>query len=177
MRRVILLLAAVIILSGTPAMAQNFGLFSVSPYVSIVMPEDHDMGFGVGVSADVGEITPGLTLVPNVYFWNASWEAFEDGSTTNFALGADLQYALDNVVPGLYAGGGLNMNFLSYEYEFNYGFGTTSVDDSESKFGISPLVGYKFDLGNFAAFAEGRYNMIDSFDNLQINFGASFSLN
>ncbi len=178
MKRFLLLIAIVLVLSTNPAQAQ-LGFHSINPQISVVLPENHDLGFGAGVSADMGEVTSNLHLAPFAHYWTAGWENYDDGSTSNIALGADVRYALDNLAPGFYAGGGLSINFVSSEWEYDNPFtgGKETVDNSDTEIGFSGLAGYEMMMGNNSFFGEVRYNSVDVFDNFQFIVGMKFNMN
>ena len=178
MKKFIVLATAVLVLAISPVAAQEFGLFSVNPSASIVMPENHDMGFGVNVSANVGEVMEGLSIYPTVSYWTASWENLDNSSTNNIALGVDVHYSMEAFPAGMYVGAGLNYNMLTWEYDYVDPWTgqtrTWSFDDNN--LGTSAFVGYTFSMGNFGLFAEARYNLISDFNNLQFSVGVPFSL-
>ncbi len=178
MKKFIVLTAAVFALIVSPVAAQNFGLFSVNPSASIVMPEHHDMGFGINVSANVGEVMEGLSIYPAISYWMASWENYENSSTNNIAIGADVHYTMSGFPEGMYVGAGLSYNMLTWEYDYldpwTGNTRTWSFDDNN--FGTSAFVGYAFTMGNFGLFAEARYNVINNFNNLQLSVGVPFSM-
>lgn len=178
MKKFVVLAVAVFALTVAPVAAQQFGLFSVNPSISIVMPENHNMGFGLNVSANVGEVMEGLSIYPTVGYWTASWENYDNSSTSNISIGADVHYTMDAFPKGMYVGAGLSYNMLTWEYDYvNPWTGqnkTWSFDDNN--FGSSAFVGYAFTMGNFGLFAEARYNVINNFNNLQFSVGVPFSM-
>ncbi len=178
MKKFIVLTVAVFALIVSPVAAQQFGLFSVNPSASIVMPDNLQTGYGINVSANVGEVFPAVELYPTVSYWTAKYKFSDNYSASNFAVGADVHYSVEAFPKGMYVGGGLNFNILSFEYP-DYNFVTnqyTTSTTSDNKIGFSAFAGYTFDLGNFGLFAEARYNMISDFNNVQLSIGVPFSL-
>jgi len=178
MKKFVVLAVAVFALTVAPVAAQQFGLFSVNPSVSIVMPDNLEMGFGANVSANVGEVMEGLTLLPTVSYWTANYKFSNDYSASNIAVGADVHYTMDAFPKGMYAGGGLNFIIVTFEYPgYNYVTGQIETQSSsDNNLGISAFVGYTFEMGSFDLFAEARYNMINNFNNIQLTVGVPFSM-
>lgn len=178
MKKFIVLTATAFALVVSPVTAQEFGLYSINPSASIVMPDHLDMGFGINVSANVGEVFPGVELYPMISYWSAKWQNFNDFTVSNIAVGADAHYTMDSFPEGMYVGGGLNFNIVSSEYpDYNYITGkSTTSSKSDNKIGLSAFAGYTFSMGSFGLFAEARYNMISDFNNLQLSVGVPFSL-
>ncbi|RMH60822.1 MAG: hypothetical protein D6677_12920 [Calditrichaeota bacterium] len=163
--------------------AQSLKLNTITAKGGVIMPESPwDTGFLVGAEADMGEVFNGFVLVPLVTYWSTGYTysgTTFDLSLSNIQLGADVHYSLDNVAPGLYAGGGLAFNFLTSEYPvFNYTtfqFDQTG-SDTETKLGFAVLAGYNLKLGNMAGVVQGRYNIVDGFDTLELTLGILFDM-
>ena len=179
---VVLVLSCILVL---PVSAQKLEYNGFGVHGNLVFPENHNTGFGVGGSVNMGELSDNIYLVPFADFWTASWEAFDDGSSTDIAIGADVHYFLDRKPQGVYFGGGLSLNFISFSYDFRgitgYDpitfqpiYGTETFDDSETKIGFHPLAGYVFDLSGTEAFVEAKYLLISDWNTFMISFGALF---
>jgi len=177
---VVLVLTCVMIF---PVSAQKLGFNGFGVHGNLVFPENHNTGFGVGASANMGEISNNIYLHPFADFWTASWEIYDEASTTNIAIGADVHYFIDRKPQGAYFGGGLDINFLSWEapsieivYQGGIPVGTreTDVSFSETRIGFHPLAGYVFDLSGTTAFVEAKYLIISDFNTFMISVGALF---
>ena len=177
---VVLVLACVLIF---PLSAQKLQYNGFGVHGNLVFPENHNTGFGVGASVDMGELSDNLYLVPFADFWTASWEVYDDASTTDIAIGADVHYFLDRKPAGVYFGGGLDLNFLSWSapsfeivYQGGIPVGTreTEISYSETRIGFHPLAGYVFDLSGTTAFVEAKYLIISDFNTFMISVGALF---
>ena len=175
MKNVIIILVT-IVLMVLPASAQKLGYNGFSVHGNLVFPEDHNLGFGAGGSVNMGELSDGLYLLPNANFWTATWDKFDDGRSTDIAIAGDVRYYLDRKPRGVYFGGGLSINFMSFSYDFTNPFTneTVSYDDSETKIGFHPLAGYVFDLSGTQAFVEAKYLIISDWNTFMISFGAMF---
>jgi len=160
----------------TTAFAGSLGLKSISPKVGLAMPENLDTTFYLGVGANMGEITENLDLVPYLGFWSSGKDLYGgDWSYSDFILGADVHYGIESV-EGLYAGGGLSLNILTFSWEYPTIYGDEDGSDSETKIGIDILAGYEIPVAGKTAFAEIKYNIIDHFNTLEITIGMNFDM-
>ena len=176
MKKIFLFILLISVLSLTlPVSAADMGLKRLSGKVGIIFPEDLDMGFMLGAAADVGEITDNLNLVPLISYWNAGEEegSFEV-TVTNFQIGADVQYYIENV-KGLYFGGGLSVNFKSATLKNTAT--NQEGDDSETDIGIGLLGGYELPIGKTTTgFAHLKYNIISDLNTFAIVIGVWFDM-
>lgn len=177
---VVLSLALVIPVSAQKLQYSGFGVHG-----NLVFPENHNTGFGLGASVNMGELSNNLYLHPFADFWTAGWELYDEGSSTDIAIGADVHYFLDRKPQGAYFGGGLSFNFLSFSYDYTgitgYDpntlqpiYGTETYDDSDTKIGFHPLAGYIFDLSGTTAYVEAKYLIISDWNTFMISVGALF---
>jgi len=167
--------------------AQNFALNSVGGRVGVVFPEDWDTGFYLGATANVGEITDNLEMYPSLSYWSAGFsEAGVDLSLSNIQIAGDIHYFLENV-QGLYFGGGISINFFSFDFpsvEVIYDpvtglpvdYRSTTDSESKTKFGIGVLAGYEIPIGNNMGFVEGKYNIISDFGTFELGVGILFDI-
>jgi len=162
-----------------PVSAQKLGLKSVNPMAGLVMPEDPwSTGFIIGVGADMGELTRDITLNPFVSYWSSGYDEHGvDLTLSNFQIGADVHYHIKDV-KGLYGGGGLSFNIVSFEFpSFNFLTGeATTKSESETKIGFGVLGGYEFPLGDMDAFVQGKYNIISDLNTIELTFGVAFDM-
>ena len=181
----LLMLAAVILLLTIPVSASDIGFHRVAPKAGLLFPStdgiEYSLGFMFGAAADMGELTDNLSLVPIVSYWtiggNVEGASSLDVSMSNFQIGADVHYNIENV-EGLYVGGGLSINFESVSIDYNIpGFGSGSADGSETDVGFGILGGYEMPLGDNTAFAQAKYNIIADFNTFEINLGMWFDMN
>lgn len=162
--------------------AQGLGLHSITGKAGVVMPESPwDTGFLIGAEANLGEVTDGLTLHPVVSYWSSGYSQSVAGSNfdltlSNVQIGADVHYQIENV-EGLFVGGGLGFNFLSFEFPaFSFLGSSSTSSTSETKIGFAAVAGYNFPVGGMNGVVSGRYNIIDSFNTLELSFGIEFDM-
>ena len=173
----------IILMFAAIAPAQDIGFHAIAPKVGVLFPEDPwDTGFLFGAKVNMGELSENLELQPFALYWTSSTDLFGiDLSLTNIQIGGDVVYFLPNV-EGLYAGGGLSINFLSFESGatfFNPFTGQTesvTEDVSDTKIGFGLVGGYEIPVGDNWAFIEGKYNIISDFNTFEIEVGYFFDL-
>ena len=174
----VVMLVAIVFLISVPVSAANLELKRISGQAGVIFPKDFGTGFNLGASADMGELTENLTLVPLIGYWNSSKsENSVDFSMSNFQIGADVQYALKEQ-KGLYFGGGLSINFLSVSVDWpqefvGYGYSNSS---SDTKIGIDLLAGYEMPVGSNMGFANLKYHLISDVNTFMINVGMWFDM-
>ena len=163
----------------TTVSAGDFGLFQVGGKAGLILPEDPwDTGFFLGGTANIGELADNMELFPVLAYWSTGTDQFgTDLSLSNFQIGVDLHYYLENV-EGLYVGGGIGINFVSSEFSYTDPFTgqTFTSDGSSNEFGIGVLGGYEIPLGDNTGFVEAKYNIISDLNTLEIAFGILFDL-
>lgn len=169
MKKILVMMFAVIMISSV-AQAQKLGLYSVRPMVGVTFPEDPwNTGFVIGADVDMGELMENVHLVPGFAYWSSSYSVdlgvfggTFDVSLSDFRVGADAFYYVPSV-KGLYAGGGLSLNF----------FGS---DTEGTEFGIDFVAGYELPMKSFTLFGQGKYNIVSDFSSLELVVGAQFPL-
>jgi len=162
----------------TLASAQDLGLKQVGGKLGVVFPKAWDTGFEIGATANMGELTDNLELFPVLSYWSFGAEVFSvDVSGSNFQVGADVHYLIENV-EGLYVGGGLSLNFFSTEVGvFNpITQQTVTASGSTTEFGFAILGGYQMPIGDYTGFAEAKYNLISGFNTFEICVGILFDM-
>lgn len=161
------------------AFAGNIGLKSIMPKVGLAMPENGDATFYLGVGANMGEITDNLDLVPFLGFWsNGESNSYYEWSYSDFQVGADVHYGIESI-DGLYAGGGLSLNFFTTKLESKYDdpyYGNLDSSTTDTKIGFAVLSGYELPIAGKVAFAEVKYSLVDYFNTLEITIGVNFDL-
>lgn len=159
--------------------AQELGLYQIGPTAGIIMPEDpYEMGFQIGAKASIGSVWEDkIGLFPVVNYWSSTYEHYDESSLSNFKIGVDGHYDLSETMEGLYAGAGLAINIVQFEYEYtNYLGQTQTWDDSDTKFGISLLAGYNLELSGKPVFIEAKYDIIDELSTFGVKAGMFFDL-
>jgi hypothetical protein len=81
-------------------------------------------------------------------------------------------------VEGVYVGGGLGINIVSWEYpEPNILAGTIGTgSESELRIGIGALAGYELPLDDYTAFGQLKYNIISDLNTLELAVGVYFDM-
>ena len=191
MKNIVVVLILVLTLSFVVnSVAQDIGFHAVGGKAGLLLPEDPwSTGFDIGAVANLGEITENLQLVPSIAYWFSGYdiEGAEDYSMNNLQIAGDVHYLLENV-EGLYFGGGLSLNFTSYDYpsfDITYdpvtglptGYADTKASETKTKVGITLLGGYEIPVGDNKGFAEAKYNIIGDFNTFEICVGLLFDLN
>jgi hypothetical protein len=183
-----LALISLILILSFPLAASDIGFHALAPKAGILFPStdniEYGVGFNFGAGADLGELTDNLKLVPFLAYWTVSGNVEGadqvDVSVSNFQIGGDVQYYLENV-KGLYFGGGISINFKSisidYPPEVSQFLGGSSASDSETDFGLGLLGGYEIPVGKNTGFVQAKYNIISDLNTFEINVGMWFDLN
>ncbi len=98
----------------------SLGFNGIGGQLSLNNPEgDLGFGLGLGANANLGEITPGLFLVPDVnYWWSSKTVGDFDLKLSDFQINATVHYYINKMFQGFYAGGGLGLNFLSSKADY-----------------------------------------------------------
>lgn len=174
----------IILLFVAIAPAQDLGLNAIAPKVGVLFPESPwDTGFLFGAKVNMGELSENLELQPFALYWTAGASEFGvDLSLSNIQIGGDVVYFLPNV-QGLYAGGGISINFLSFDFAlpsfFNPFTGQTeggTTSESETRIGFGLVGGYEIPVGDNWAFVEAKYHIISDFNTFEIEVGYFFDL-
>lgn len=173
----LLAVVSLILLITVPATSQDIGFYRLAPKAGLIFPKDLDLGFMFGAAADLGELTDNLKLIPLLSYWTASRsESGLETSLSNFQIGGDVQYYIENV-EGLYFGGGLSINFATFSAEYTFLGETYSGDESKTKVGFGLLGGYEIPIGKNTGFVQAKYNIISDINTFEINLGMWFDMN
>jgi hypothetical protein len=161
----------------TSAFSADLGFKAAGAKVGMIIPASPwDVGFMVGGTSDMGELMDNLSLFPSLSYWNSGYSyGSYKLNLSNFQIAGDVHYYFKEV-KGLYAGGGLSLNFITMQFpSFSY-YGATSNSYSETStnVGIAFLGGYEMDISGFRAFAEAKYNLISDLSTLELVIGMYF---
>ena len=181
MKRIALALAIVTCtVASTEAMAQaDLGLKRVGAAVGFVSPENLDGVLTFGVFADMGTLTPKISLEPRLDFWSWSEDAFGSETTVrDVTLGVrgkyGFQVANSSIRP--FAGAGLGMHFLHAKVTIPAQGGNPEMtaEDSETKLGVDLGGGFSTQMNPVLDFhAEVWYGIVSDFDQLSLRAGIS----
>ena len=177
-RKIVSTIFFLTILFILPLSAADFNLKGISMYGGIVLPENWDAGFNAGAGVSLGELSPGTYLFPGLTFWETTSEQTDgaDVDLSDFSIAVDVHYFIKHAQQGLYVGGGLSYNIMSWEYSYlSYPSGSRYwINYNDEKIGFAPVAGYVFNPGSIAGFAEFKYNLLEDFNTVQISVGLVF---
>jgi len=169
-------------LSAACAFAQsNLSLRAVGVSAAFVNAENLDGTFGLGVFADMGQITPQIRLEPSIEYWSKSEESFgAKASLSDLAIGARGKYYFEVTSPKIhpYAGAGLGLHFLHAESSVSMpGYPTFSADASDTKLGLDIGGGMETALSPKHDFrAEAWYGIVSDASQFSLRVGVSQKL-
>ena len=159
---------------GLKAIGAGVGIMGAS--VSTGTNSEGMTGIAFGAGVDLGEITPGLHLFPDVGYWSASKSINTgagsfDFSTSDFVINANVQYVFGGSQIMPYVGGGLGINFLGTStpaQSFGSGPFTVTIPASSAsatRLGINLMGGVAYPLNNQMAIgAQFRYVIASDFN-------------
>lgn len=181
MKTRVLLVIATVLLAAGPLAAADLGLRGFGVQAGVAAPEDFDTGLAIGLSADLGEVYKRIVLAPSIGYWRASAsEDFggfgADLDVTAYTLGADVHYYLKEARNGIYVGGGVHLNRITYEDAVTLPFvGRFAVLESTvERVGPAAVAGYRGAILGLDGFAEAKFSAVSGFNTLQLTLGAAF---
>ena len=183
-----MLVAVALMMVSSLGFAQSLGLHEVGGglgYVSASVTGSSTEsvgGFVFAAHANLGEVSKGITLFPEIQYWSASKDI--SGGTwkvSDFAINANIHYDLEMegaVKP--YVGAGLGFNSFSFDYTIPgatfFGFGGT-YSVTATRIGINLLAGANYKMNDqMSLFLEPRYVLASDFNHFQIKVGATFAM-
>lgn len=181
MKRIALMLAFVgCTMGATQALAQsNLGLKRIGAAVGYVSPENLDGTFSIGAFADMGTITPNISLEPRLDFWSWSDEQFGvKTSVSDVSFGARGKYWFEVANPKIrpFAGAGLGLHFLHAKAEIpaQGGFPAMTTEDSTNKLGLDLGGGIQVPMNDRLDFhGEVWYGVVSDFNQFSLRVGLS----
>lgn len=181
-RNVTILALALGLLAAQQAMAQSdIGFKHAGVAIGYVSPENIDGTLGVGVFADLGTLTPVISLEPRIDYWSHSEEAYGSKATIrDIAVGARGKYHFSTAKPNVrpFAGAGLGMHFINAEVSISVpGYPTMTADDSSTKLGLDLGGGVETSLSPRADLnGELWYGIVSDVSQLSLRVGLSYKL-
>jgi hypothetical protein len=183
MKRAILFLSlATAVASAHPASAQsNLGFKAIGGSLAFVNVENVDGTVGLGVFADLGNVTPQIKLHPVIEYWSKSQEAFgAKASVRDVALGCrgEYQFVVTNPKIHPFAGAGLGLHFVKSEATVSVpGFPTMTDEVSDTKLGLDLGGGIATPLGPKNDFhAEMWFGIVSDVSQFALRVGISHRL-
>jgi opacity protein-like surface antigen len=181
-RMAVVLILAVGALTSGRAMAQSsLGLKGIGGSLALVDVENVDGTFGLGISADMGHITPQVGLEPVIEYWSKTEEAFgSKASIHDVSVGARAKYYFEVANPKVepFAGAGLGLHFIGAKTTLAIpGFPSETVSASDTKLGLDLGGGLQTPLtpkDNLRI--EGWYGVVSDVGQLAFRVGVSHKL-
>jgi opacity protein-like surface antigen len=186
------LLVVVVVLCSAVGFAQGLGLKGVGGsvgYTSVSANGGSSTeslgGFALSAHADLGEITPGFQLVPELQYWSVSKDINSySWKFSDFAINANVRYNIQmegGIKP--YAGAGLGLNFWSSTIDMpaiSYGgysiANSGSLSSSGSRLGINIMAGANYAMGSMTIVPEVRYVLASDINHFVFKVGVMVPL-
>jgi opacity protein-like surface antigen len=135
-------------------------------------------GFCFGAVANLGELTPGLSLYPSVIYSSASKDLTGGKwSLSDIAINANVKYSFPGQGVTPYVGGGLGLNLASSTVSYNYFGYSGEVSASSTKIGINILAGVEMKVSNMTGFVQAGYSLVSEMNHLQFMAGVMVPMN
>ncbi len=156
--------------------AQNevgLGFKGLGASIGLVDPEDASSALARGIHVDAGQIVKNVHLIPNMQYWSVGTDigAYSaDVKDLAFAADVNVDFPLQGGRFTPYLGGGLGLNFLSFD---------TSVPNvpssNDTKLGLNVLGGMRNDvMPNLSLFGELRYSFVSNANQLKVLGGFTY---
>lgn len=167
----------------SPAFAQNaqtaaqadvgLGFKGIGGTIGFVDPENVSSAVDLGFHIDAGTIVRNVHLIPSLNYWNVGADVGAyHADVKDFAISTDVNvdFPLQGGRFTPYLGGGLGLNFLSFDSNAPNG-----VSSNETKLGLNVLGGMRNDvMPNLAIFGELRYSFVTDANQLKILGGFTY---
>lgn len=170
---------------GSVAIAQSgIGFYGIGGKLGLIMPEDPiESTFGLGIHADLGQITKDIHLSALIDYWSKSYDSgtplygTAEWSWTEIVLGATAKYffkTTSKIEP--YAGAGLGLTIGRSKWEASY-MGVDYDDSvSDTNLGLHFVGGLEYPLSpTMKGIAEAKYHL-NGADYFGIYGGVTFLL-
>lgn len=168
--------------------------------------QDMKVGAQIGVALPLGDFgdvastgfgglgTFHYVLKPNITLTGAlGYYYFGSDKDISNALGSygDYSYSIIPLVAGIryhlgkkadefnpYIGGEIGLYFVSFSYKANLPYwGTQEYSDSETKFGLSPMAGFTYNLQkNLVLDVNAKFSVVEDLNHFVVNVGLIFNL-
>ena len=151
----------------------GLGFKGIGGSIGLVDPEDASSALALGLHVDMGQVVRNVRLVPSMEYWSVGTDvgAYKaDFSDLAFATDLKVDFPLQGGRFTPYLGGGLGLNFLSFDST------VPNVDSSnDTKFGLNVLGGMRNDvMPNLAIFGELRYSFVSDANQLKLLGGFTY---
>ncbi|TMQ65571.1 MAG: hypothetical protein E6K79_04375 [Candidatus Eisenbacteria bacterium] len=156
--------------------AQNdvgLGFKGIGGSLGLVDPENASSAVALGFHVDAGTIVRNVHLIPSFSYWNVGTDVgayHADVKDLAFATDVNVDFPLQGGRFTPYLGGGLGLNFLSFDSN-----APNSVSANDTKLGLNLLGGMRNDvMPNLAIFGELRYSFVTDANQLKILGGFTY---
>jgi hypothetical protein len=186
---VILIAVAMCAFTSSDLFAQsNLDLRGIGVKIGMVDPEDVDAAFAFGFVADLGTITPHISLEPHVNIWSVKNDITNGGEVLvrDIVLGAKGKYIFSTSRPAVkpFAGAGLGFHILRSGVDIPaiyYGGSmitpAVSESDTEIKIGLDIGGGILGDINqNWAIQGETWYSIVSDISQLSLQVALLYKL-
>jgi opacity protein-like surface antigen len=167
----------------SPALAQQhaqtapqeagLGFRGLGGSIGFVDPEGASGALLLGLHVDAGQIVRNAHLIPSMQYWKVGTDVgpySADISDLTFGADVNVDFPLQGGRLTPYLGGGLGLNFLSFDSNAP---GANSSNDT--KLGVNVLGGMRNDvMPNLALFGELRYTFVSDANQLKILGGFTY---
>ena len=151
----------------------GLGFRGIGGSIGFVDPENVSSAVDLGLHVDAGQIVHNVHLIPSVSYWNVGTDVGAyHADVKDFAINTDVNvdFPLQGGRLTPYLGGGLGLNFLSFDSN-----APNSFSSNETKLGINVLGGMRNDvMPNLAIFGELRYSFVSDANQLKILGGFTY---
>jgi opacity protein-like surface antigen len=186
-------LITISLLSATLCFGQQIGLMGVGGSVGFATisftggtTTESLSGFAIAAHADLGEISKGISLFPEIQYFSTSKDVSGvKWKLSDFAINANVHYNLE--MEGAmkpYVGAGLGFNSISSEVEipsvtaFGITIGGGTVSATDSRIGINLLAGLNYKINDkMMLMVEPRYVLASDFNHFLIKAGVTVGMN
>lgn len=159
--------------SQTAAQTDGLGFKGIGATIGFVDPENVSSAVDLGFHVDAGTIVHNVHLIPSIGYWNVGTDVGTyHADVKDFSVAADVNvdFPLQGGRLTPYLGGGLGLNFLSFDSNAPGGFSS-----NETKLGLNVLGGMRNDvMPNLAVFGELRYHFVSDANQLKILGGFTY---
>jgi opacity protein-like surface antigen len=160
--------------SQTAAQSEaGLGFRGIGATIGFVDPENVSSAVDLGFHVDAGQIVHNVHLIPSVSYWNVGTDVGAyHADVKDFAIATDVNvdFPLQGGRLTPYLGGGLGLNFLSFDSNAPGGFSS-----NETKLGLNVLGGMRNDvMPNLAIFGELRYSFVTDANQLKVLGGFTY---
>jgi len=157
-----------------PAQSEvGLGIKGIGARIGLVDPENASNAVTLGIHVDAGQIVKNVHLIPSMEYWNVGANVGPySANVKDFSIATDVNvdFPLQGGRMTPYLGGGLGLNFLSFDSN-----APLAGNSNETKLGLNVLGGMRNDvMPNLAIFGELRYSFVTDANQLKLLGGFTY---